>query len=192
MKTLIINGSPRKNGDTVALINEMVKNLDGEIEIVNTYYSNISPCVDCRYCWDHAECAIKDGMQNIYQLLNEVDNVILASPIYFSELTGSLLNFASRFQYFYASRRIRKDENFSLKRKHGVLILVGGEGSKNLNRVLETANFLFGHMGTKSIGSVLSLQTDSICGMIGTRAKDDSEALNCAREFALKLNEGFH
>lgn len=47
MKTLIFNGSPRKNGDTVGLINEFIKELDGEYKIVNAYYCDIKPCIDC-------------------------------------------------------------------------------------------------------------------------------------------------
>jgi len=48
MKTLIINGSPRKNGDSMSIANEMIKYLEGEIKVVQTYYDNISPCLDCR------------------------------------------------------------------------------------------------------------------------------------------------
>jgi len=49
MKTLIINGSPRKNGDSMTLINEMRKYLEGEVKIINTYYDNISGCIDIAY-----------------------------------------------------------------------------------------------------------------------------------------------
>ena len=62
MKTLIINGSPRKNGDTMVLINEFLKNLNGEVKLINTYYDKISPCIDCRYCWSNSSCAINDEM----------------------------------------------------------------------------------------------------------------------------------
>lgn len=34
MKTLIISGSPRKNGDSMTLVNEMIKYLDGEVRII--------------------------------------------------------------------------------------------------------------------------------------------------------------
>lgn len=49
MKTLIINGSPKKDGDTAVLINELVRNLKGEVVIL-TCYDEISPCNDCRFC----------------------------------------------------------------------------------------------------------------------------------------------
>jgi multimeric flavodoxin WrbA len=62
MRTLIINGSPRKNGDTMTLINEMTQYLSGELKIINTYYDNISLCIDCRYCWQNDGCSIDDGL----------------------------------------------------------------------------------------------------------------------------------
>ncbi|WP_169717969.1 hypothetical protein SPSIL_030240 [Sporomusa silvacetica DSM 10669] len=43
MKTLIINGSPRKNGHAMTLVNEMTKYLNGEVRIIHTYYDDISP-----------------------------------------------------------------------------------------------------------------------------------------------------
>ena len=51
MKTLILNGSPRINGDTSSLINKITEKITGEYRIVDAYRCNISPCPDCRYCW---------------------------------------------------------------------------------------------------------------------------------------------
>lgn len=182
MKTLIINGSPRKDGDSMTLVNEMLKYLDGEIRIIHAYHGNISPCMDCRYCWTNTGCCINDGMQEIYKLLNEVDNVIIASPLYFSELTGELLSFASRLQCLFAARSIQKDPNFKLKRKNGTLIITGG-GDGSPEPAINRANIIFRQMNVESIGTVLSLHTNDI------PAKEDVEALSRARELALKLNE---
>lgn len=182
MKTLIINGSPRKNGDTIALISEMEEYLDGEKKVVYTYYDDISPCIDCRYCWENEGCSIEDRMQEVYKQLNEVDNVILASPLYFSELTGKLLSFTSRFQRFYVSRFIRKDTNFNLKNKNGVIILTGG-GDGIYKPALERAKIILGHINVDLIGKVLSLKTNDI------PAREDNEALSKARKLALRLNE---
>ena len=184
VKTLIINGSPRKNGDTMTLVNEMIKYLEGEVKIINTYYDNISPCVDCRYCWNNNRCAIDDEMQEVYKFINEADNIVLASPIYFSELTGQLLSFASRLQLFYASKYIRKDKEFKLKNKRGVLVLAGGGGdTKGIECAGKTAEIIFKQMNAELIGTISTLHTDHVS------AKDDIEAMNKAKEFALKLNE---
>ena len=181
IKTLIINGSPRKNGDTMALIKEMLNHLNGEFKLIGTYYDDISPCIDCRYCWQNQGCSIKDEMQEVYRLLDEVDNIILASPLYFSELTGKLLSFASRFQSFFVSRTIRKDSNFKLKNKNGVLIITGG-GDGDPKSAIERANIILRQINAKLIGKVLSLKTNNI------PAEEDYEALGKARELAIRLN----
>ncbi len=95
MKTLILNGSPRINGD-------------GEYRIVDAYRCNISPCLDCRYCWKSNGCAMNDEMQEIYKYIQECDNILIASPLYFSELTGKLLDVGSRLQTYFSCRGIRK------------------------------------------------------------------------------------
>lgn len=184
MKTLVINGSPRKNGHAMTLVNEMTTHLNGEVRIIHIYYADISPCRDCRYCWNNTGCSIDDGMQEIYKLLNEVDNIILASPVYFSELTGQLLSFASRLQLFYVSRQIRKDKTFTLKNKNGVIVLSAGGDSINLKeRAIESANIIFRHMNTYLIGIACTLHTNDIS------AEEDNESLSKARELALKLNQ---
>ena len=124
MKTLIINGSPRKNGNTANLLGELKKHLDGEVFQVDTYYAKSAPCNDCRHCWTHEECVIQDEMQDVYKVMDEADNVVVASPIYFGNLTGSLLNWASRLQFFWAARNIRKVQPIRTKHRKGVVILI--------------------------------------------------------------------
>ena len=182
MKTLIINGSPRANGDSMTLIKEMEKYLKGEVRIVNTYYDNIHPCTDCRHCWKEEGCVIKDEMQVVYKLLDEVDNVIICSPIYFAELTGPLLSFARRLQCFYALRYIRKNLSFKLKPKNAVLVITGG-GNGSPESAIRSAKIIFGQINAELIGTVMSLQTDDV------PAKEDAKALSEARRLALRLNE---
>lgn len=102
MKTLIFNGSPKKNGDTEVLVNELAKKLIGEVKIISCF-NNISPCVDCRFCWSNTGCSINDEMQEVYSYLDDCDNVVLASPIWFSSLSGPLLNLTSRMQTKFAN-----------------------------------------------------------------------------------------
>ena len=129
MNTLIINGSPRKNGGTSALVRALSAELPGDVHVVDTYYANVSPCLDCRHCWEERGCVLQDEMQDIYRRIDEADCIVLASPIYFAELTGSILNWASRLQYLFASARFRKDPVIEKKRRCGVLLLVdGGQG----------------------------------------------------------------
>jgi len=161
MKTLIFNGSPRKNGDSVSLINEVLKDLKGEKKIVNSYFDNISPCIDCRFCWKKRGCSIKDGMQEVYDYVEECDNILIVSPIYFVELTGTLLNVASRFQTYFCAGRFRNEKAVE-KPKKGAVILVGG-GHGNVEIPYGTAKTLLHHINTRDIHPlVLSHDTNNI------------------------------
>lgn len=149
METLIINGSPRPSGDTASLIGIVRENLAGEIRTLDAYRSEISPCVDCRYCREHPGCAIDDSMQEIYGYIQSCDNILIASPIYFSELTGRLLDVGSRLQTYFSARFFRRVEPVQ-KPKRGAVILVGG-GDGNPDKAYETACTLLRHMNCRDI-----------------------------------------
>ncbi|MFW5891463.1 MAG: flavodoxin family protein [bacterium] len=82
IKTLIFFGSARKKGNTRSMLDFFIEELSGDIEVINAYEENISPCIDCRYCWKNRGCSIKDNMQDIYNKIDEADNIIIASPVY--------------------------------------------------------------------------------------------------------------
>lgn len=182
MKTLIINGSPKKNGDTAALIDELCRRLDGDIRIISCR-DDISPCIDCRFCWKHEGCAVKDGMQEIYEYLTDCDNVVLASPVWFSSLSGPALNLASRFQTYFSARRFR-NETVYRKPKKGLILLVGGNAGTEIHP-LEAARMILRMAGCakEEISAVVSMNTDEL------PAKDDLRALEEIHQEAERLNQ---
>lgn len=149
METLIFNGSPRKNGDTVSLIRALKEFLPGKVTVVNAYSSGISPCVDCRSCWERPGCPIRDGWEEIDGVLRRCDAVVIASPIHFSELTGPLLSVLSRLQQYYCARQFRGEKQAFPEKKGGVLLVGGGDGSPK--RAGETAAVLLRQMGCREI-----------------------------------------
>ena len=153
MKTLIFNGSPRKNGDTSKLLEKFCASLDGEVRIVRAYDCGIKPCADCRYCWKHSGCSIKDEMTELYDYIGECDNIIIASPVYFSTLTGPLLSVLSRVQTLFCSRFFRGEPRMGGKR--GAVIVVGG-GDGSPDGAVKTARMLLRQMGVDEILSVIS------------------------------------
>ena len=182
MRTLIFNGSPRKNGDTKSLIDEMTNILDGELLVIDTYDSSIKACVDCRHCWTKSGCAIKDDMQSIYDYIECCDNIVIASPIYFSELTGPLLSITSRLQTYFSSRYLRKHEPIKKSKMGGVILVGGGDG--NTEKAFDTATTILKHMNVKSIFEpIFSHNTDQV------PASEDSDAIKKVVEFAKELNK---
>lgn len=182
MKTLILNGSPRKKGDTMFMINKLIEKLQGEVIVVNVYEEKASPCIDCRYCWKHRDCALKDDMFKVYDLMDVVDNVILASPVYFSELTGPLLSYTSRFQRYYVDRVLNKNPDFKMKAKKGAIILAGGAPTFNMERPIKTGKIIFKHINTTFVGLMSSLNTNEI------PASDDPSIDEQAEKLAALLN----
>jgi multimeric flavodoxin WrbA len=176
MKTLIFNGSPRPHGDTAYLVSRLRQTLPGEVKEIRAYAAKVKPCVDCRYCWSHSGCCIPDEMQQIYDDIREADLIVIASPVYFSGLTGMLMAMMSRLQMFYANRRFQKNEPIT-KVKQGAILLVGG-GEGGPKHAEATARMLLRGMKVKGdIPVVMSLATDS------RPAKEDAEA--CAAVDAL-------
>lgn len=183
MKTLILVGSPRKNGNTMALVNRLTGLLNGEKDIISAYHANISACIDCRYCWKKPGCSIADDMQKIYQDMDSYDAVVIASPLNFSELTGKLLCVASRLQTCWTGRHFRGEKSGE-KRKSGVLIIVGG-GFGHPKKAISTAKVIFDHMDADCDYIVQSLKTDEIPAI---KDKNSIEQLElCAKH----LNEKY-
>lgn len=180
MKTLIINGSPRKNGDTAALIKKFKEHLSGEAEEISAYYGKIAPCVDCRRCHSHKGCVIRDDMDKIYA--DDYDILVIASPVYMHNLTGPLLSLASRFQMYYTARRFLNEPIVRRKKTAALLLSAGGDGGAE--PAIESAKLIFKIMNAKfdEANAAFSLQTDTLT------ASEDSEALKKAGKIARRLS----
>lgn len=182
MKTLIINGSPRANGDTAALIAELKKHLRGEVVELSAYRSNIAPCVDCRGCWKTARCVVRDEMDVVYQ--DDFDNVVVATPIYYMTLPGPLLSLMSRFQPQHAAMFFLNIPLNLRPKKGGLILTAGGKG--NEGGAAHHIRVLFRQLGAVGYEehTVKSVKTDTL------PAAKDKEALEGIRRMAEWLNEG--
>ena len=181
MQTLILNGSPRKNGDTAALLSYLRNYLKGEIIEISAYYDNISPCIDCRRCKESGICVIPDRMQDVYKIIETCDNIIIASPIYFSELTGRLLDVASRLQTYYYGMQKNHGHPVKKPKRGGVLLVGGGEGDPQI--AYATAVRILHYMKAKEIYPLIcSHRTDEI------PAAEDGAVLAQIRELAAFLH----
>ena len=109
-------------------------------------------------------------MQEIYEYIQDCDNVVIASPIYFAELSGMLLALGSRLQTYVSAKYMRKETPIA-KPKKGAVILAGG-GSGGAERAYETAKELLKLMNCTEIHElVASRKTDHV------PASEDDEAM---------------
>ncbi len=161
MNTLIINGSPRSNGHTATLLHALERRLSGTATVVDTYTARIAPCNDCRACWHTARCVIDDGMTAVYDAINAADTIVLASPVHFGELTGSLLQWASRLQVYWAARYRLNREPLTAKRRVGAVLLTAGSTGP-FDTALATANRLLSVLHADARGHIVLPDTDDL------------------------------
>ena len=150
MHTLIFNGSPRASGDTMALIGALTDLLPGQVDRVDAYRADIRPCVDCRYCWTHPGCCVQDGWQALDAQIRAADNLVIASPLYFSQLTGPLLSLLSRAQSYYTARRFQGQTLIDKSKRGGIVLVGGGDGKPDPAR--DTAASVLRILGARRIG----------------------------------------
>ncbi len=161
MKTVVINGSPRKEGDTVALLERYRQQMCGNIQQFNTYEDIIAPCRACGGCDRFCGCVMQDELQPLLTAIDAADVVILVSPIHFTELSGSLLSALSRLQCLWAARQKHGKALITDKPRHGIILLTAGSDGP-FDKAIHTATVLLHQMGVSTIHTVISKQTDTL------------------------------
>jgi len=154
MKILALIGSPRKQGNTDILVNEICrgsKAVGHVVETVRLYDYEILPCIDCRHCKrqeaDHA-CTLKDGMQVIYPKLEDSDLIIFGTPVYWYGPTAKMKLLVDRLRPYIESRR--------LKGKRGIVVMPSEEGPGCCGPLMEMFSRSFDYLGMKMEGSILA------------------------------------
>ena len=181
MKTLIINGSPRREGNTAALIRELKKHLGGEVVELSAFYSDIAPCVDCRGCWETAQCVVHDEMQVIYD--DDFDNVVVASPVYYGTLPGSVLSLISRLQPWHVATFFLEKPMIQRPKKCAAILTAGGKG--NQERAFHHIGAMCKQLNASGFREhyACSPNTDTV------PAWEDAQAMEQVREIAKWLME---
>ncbi|MGP8152561.1 MAG: flavodoxin family protein [Smithella sp.] len=96
MKVIGFNGSPRKDGNTNALIGYLLREIEKEgikTELVQLSAKAIHGCIACYKCFNNQDkrCAVKDDAANEYiKKMITADGIILASPSYFQDVTAEM------------------------------------------------------------------------------------------------------
>ena len=92
MKIVVVNGSPRAKGNTEMLAEAFLRGAreaGHEGSLINLREKKIAGCLGCQYCFSHdGVCAQKDGMEDILAELDRADMLVLASPIYWFDVTA--------------------------------------------------------------------------------------------------------
>jgi len=154
MLVLGLQGSPRKKGNTNFLIStfmDAAKKSGVQTVTIDVTKKNIIPCKEYTVCEKKGICPIDDDVRDeIYPLLRRADIVVVASPIFFYNMSAQLKAVIDRCQTFWARKyRLRlKDPGAAMRR--GFLLSVGATRGKNLFEGLHlTTQYFFDAIDAK-------------------------------------------
>ena len=102
MKVLIINGSPRINGNTTIAIREMehiFKENGVEVETVQIGTKDVRGCIACGHCGKAGKCVFDDVVNELAPKFEEADGLVIASPVYYASANATLIACLDRLFY---------------------------------------------------------------------------------------------
>ena len=177
MKVLLLNGSPRENGNTAIALNEMVKvfSKNGiETEVISVGKEQIKGCQACKACRKFGKCVIDDIVNEVAEKLKDSDGFVIGSPVYFASANGTLISLLDRLFY---------SIDFETKMKVGASVAVARRGG--CSATFDELNKYF----TISGMPVASSQYwNSVHGQNTGEAKGDLEGLQTMRELANNMS----
>lgn len=102
MKVLMINGSPRKEGNTRIALEEMARVLESEgieVEILQVGNQAVRGCIACNACRKTGRCVFDDLVNEAAAKFAECDGLVIGSPVYYASANGTLISFLDRLFY---------------------------------------------------------------------------------------------
>lgn len=122
MNVLLINGSPKANGNTAYALNQMAQVFADqgiEAEILHIGSQAIRGCIACGGCSTTGKCVFDDAVNPAAEKFKEADGLVLASPVYYASANATLIAFLDRL--FYSTR-------FDKRMKVGASVTVARRG----------------------------------------------------------------
>ena len=176
MKVLMINGSPKANGNTSIALREMQQVFEQEgieVELVHVGHLPVRSCIACGHCYENGKCVFDDVVNEAAKKFEEADGLVVGSPVYYASANATLVAFLTRL--FYST-------NFSKRMKVGAAVAVARRGG--LSATFDELNKFF----TISGMPVASSQYwNSIHGGRPGEAEQDAEGLQTMRTLARNM-----
>ena len=174
MKVLMLNGSPKANGNTACALEEMKTVFDREgieVEVVHVGHLAIRGCLACGTCYKNKKCSIDDDIVNeLAEKLAECDGMVVGSPVYYAAPNATLVAILDRL--FYSTR-------FDKRGKVGAAVVVARRGG--CTAAFDQLNKYFAISG---MPIVTSQYWNLIHGAKPGEASEDAEGLQTMRTLA--------
>ncbi|MBL7179214.1 MAG: NAD(P)H-dependent oxidoreductase [Desulfobacterales bacterium] len=167
MFVLGLQGSPRKKANTnfllSAFMNEAEK-LGARTHVIEVVKKNIKFCIGCGFCEKNGYCITQDDdmKPEIYPLFRAADVILLASPVYFYNVTAQLKALIDRSQALWSRKYKLNLTDPARNFRRGFLLSLGATKGKNLfEGVILTAKYFFDAVGAGYNGSLTYWQIEN-------------------------------
>ena len=153
-KIVILNGSPRANGNTAGLIAAFTKGAEEAGNTVTTFFLDGMNINGCKGCYGGGKnpdspCVQKDDMEIIYPVYKECDVLVIASPLYYWNLSGQL---RTAFDRLFAVAEC--NDGYANPPKSCALLMAAADS--DFEEVSMYYQKLMGHLQWKNLGTVLA------------------------------------
>lgn len=176
MKVLMLNGSPKSEGNTATALAEMrtvFENEGIEVDYVHVGQLAVRGCCACGACSKLGKCAIDDVVNELALKLDACDGIVIGSPVYYAALNGTLVSLLDRL--FYSSR-------FDKRMKVAAGIVVARRGG--CSAAFDQLNKYFTISG---MALATSQYWNSVHGALPGQASEDAEGLQTMRTLASNM-----
>jgi len=180
MNTVILFGSPRKEGNTIQIVNAFAQVLKEKGVSVRMLYlndMNIRPCQGCGVCLPKGVCRINDDMKDIRKYILESDIIVYATPVYWFNISGQLKLVIDRTFAF-------MDENYNSRiagKKAVTIMTCGTENVKECEHIITMFKMIFDLQKLEYAGNIIA--TGCSPGAVSIK----NEFLEKSRELAKSL-----
>lgn len=176
MKVILLNGSPRENGNTFLSLCEMAKvlNKEGiETEIIQVGKSTVRGCVACGGCGKIGKCVFNDIVNEIAPKFEAADGLVVGTPVYYAMANGTITSLLQRL--FYSTP-------FSKAMKVGASAVIARRGG--LSSTYDEVNKFF---GISSMPIASGQYWNSVHGGAPGEAFQDEEGMQGMRTLARNM-----
>ena len=176
MKVLLINGSPRKGGNTAIALDEMVKVFESEgieAEVMQVGNKAIRGCMACGACAKTGKCIFEDDVNIAATKLKDADGLVVASPVYYASANGTLISFLDR---------LFQSAKYDKTMKVGAAVAVARRGG--CSATFDELNKYFTICGMPVASSQY---WNSVHGRVAGEASQDTEGLQTMRVLARNM-----
>jgi len=162
MRVLGLFCSPRRKGNTDLLLNELLRGAGEagtETQKVDICRLQINPCSGCGSCEKTGRCVINDQMQEVYDGIDAADVIVLASPIYFYNVTAQCKLLIDRSQALWSRKYVLKQ---TMDSKTGFFLSVGAtKGKRMFDCAILTVKYFFDAVDALYSGHLLFREIDA-------------------------------